>query len=834
MALIALFSASFCNMNYFQNLHFIFAIHFIDRIKIFIITCLAALLLILTTISVCVCAEIQEKFFDNSSVEPWHISADEINYDNKTDQYVAKDNVIITKEDRKLTADFVRFNYNTMEVLAVGHVIMTVGEDVLIGDRMEMDLKAEIGTIHNGTVFLKENHFYIKGNKIRKLGENSYSVDEAILTTCDGENTPWKVTGRNLKVTLEGYGFVDHATLWAKKVPLLYTPFLVFPAKQKRQSGLLPPQIGYSKRKWAQYNQPFYWAIDESSDATFYLYHMGRRGDKVAFEYRYVLDDYSKGTMMYDFLKDRKVDDGSQEYNKTGILRSSKEWGYRSDSVLRPNTDRYWFRWKHDQAMPFGFFGKLDLDIISDHDYLHEFKHGYTGFKETSIYYTDNFGRDLDEYDDSTRTNSLNINKIWSQYSFNAELQWYDNVINRRYENTDTTLQQLPLIEFNASKQQIYKTPFYMDFDSEYKYSYSKDGDRLHRLDLYPRFFLPYNFRNYFTFEPSLGVGETLWHVDDYSNETVETNKILDRQLYDIKLDLSSEIYKIYNINEKTLDKIKHSIDPQIIYYYTPEKDQGEYPDRIAENNKVTYSITNTFISKSKKSTKEKMEGVEDYKNDEPVDEENDEPVDEENDEPVTYRYNEFCRFLLEQSYDIGEARDENHEPFSPIYAELELTPLKYLSLDADAEWSQYENSFISRNVAVALSDYRGDRLFVEHRYTRDSIYIQNHPQRTFVERYTRNSSESIYYNINLKILDSLEVFGEYERNRYDNKDIRTIVGFLYTSQCWSIRCFYEDEEEGDRRYEFMISLHGLGEIGTGLLGRHVEGAPGLLDSYRE
>ncbi|MCJ7617973.1 MAG: LPS assembly protein LptD, partial [Desulfobacterales bacterium] len=536
--------------------------------------------------------------------------------------------------------------------------------------------------------------------------------------------------------------------------------------------------------------------------------------------------------------------------------------GYASDSVLRPNTDRYWFRWKHDQAMPFGFFGKLDLDIISDHDYLHEFKNGYTGFKETSDYYSENFGRELDEYDDATRVNSLSINKIWSQYSLNAELKWYDNVINRRYEDMDKTLQTLPLVEFNASKQQIYTTPFYMDFDSEYTYYYSKDGNRLHRMDLYPRVYLPYNFGNYFTFEPSFGVRETLWHVDDYSDETIETNKILNRQIYDIKLDLSSGIHKIYNINGKTLDKIKHSIDPQIIYYYTPEQDQVEYPDSIEKNNLVTYSITNTFTSRSKENAEQKNRVVDeendesvdeendesadkendepvDKENDEPVDEENDESVDKENDEPASYIYNEFCRFKIEQSYDIGEARDDNPEPFSPIYAELEFLPAKYLSLQADAEWCQYENSLISRNVAVALSDDRGDRFFVEHRYTRDSIYIQNHPQRMttglFVEnRYARDSSESIYYNINLKVLDSLEVFGEYERNMYDGRDIRSVVGFLYESQCWSIRCFYEDEEEGDRSYGFIVSLHGLGEIGTDLLGRDVEGAPGLFSGRME
>lgn len=793
----------FCNMNHFQNSHFISAICFIDRIKIFmpgyraryrigqaahIIARLFILIIILTAIPVCVCAEIQDRFLEDDSAEPWHIVADEMNYDHKTDQYVAKGNAVITKKGRKLTADFVRFNYNTMEVLAVGHVIMTAGEDVLIGERMEMDLEAEIGTIYNGTVFLKENHFYIKGNKIKKLGENSYFVDKASLTSCDGERPAWKVTGRNLKVTLEGYGFVNHAALWAGKVPVLYTPFLVFPAKRKRQSGLLPPQIGYSKRKWEEYNQPFYWAINESSDVTFYLYHMGRRGDKVAFEYRYVLDNNSKGTMIYDFLKDKKVDDGTQDFEETGTLQSIKEWGYRGDDFLRPNSDRYWFRWKHDQAMPFGFSAKLDIDIISDQDYLHEFKHGYTGFGETSDYYSDNFGRDIDEYDDSTRVNSLNINKSWSQYSLNAELRWYDNVINRRQGGVDTTLHKLPLVEFNASKQQIYKTPFYTDFDSEYLYSYSKDGNRFHCLDLYPRFYLPYNFRSYFSFEPSFGFRETVWYVDDFSDGTIETNKILNRQIYDIKLDLSTEIYKIYNINGKNINRIKHSIEPQIIYEYIREQDHEEYPDSIGKNNVVTYSITNTFTSRSKENPEQKN-GV----------------VDEENDEPLSYNYNQFCRFLIEQGYDIGEARGDNFEPFSPIYAELELSPAKYLSLQADAEWCQYEDSLLSRNVAVTLSDYRGDRLFVEHRYALDS-------------------RESIYYNINLKMLDSLEVFGEYERNIYDGRDIRSVIGFLYESQCWSIRCFYEDEEESDRRYGFIVSLYGLGEIGTELSGRHVEG----------
>ena len=349
------------------------------------------------------------------------------------------------------------------------------------------------------------------------------------------------------------------------------------------------------------------------------------------------------------------------------------------------------------------------------------------------------------------------------------------------------------------------------------------------------RFYLPSKFRGYFSFEPSFGFRETVWYVNEYSDGTIETQKILNRQIYDIKLDLSTEIYKIYNVNEKDIDKIKHSIKPQIIYEYTPEQNQEEYPEIIGKNNSVKYSITTTLTSRSKEDTEQKNEIV-DYKkdesvdeekdesvdeendesvdeendesvdeeNDESVDEENDESVDEENDEQASYIYNEFCRFKIEQTYNIGEARDDNPEPFSSIRAELEILPAKCLTLKADAEWCQYEEDLLSHNVAVNLSNDRGDNLFVEHRFSLDS-------------------SESFYLNANIKISDSLEVFGEYERNIYESRDIKTGVGFLYKSQCWSIRCSYEDEKENDRRYGFIVNLYGLGEIGTELLGHLVE-----------
>jgi len=440
---------------------------------------------------------------------------------------------------------------------------------------------------------------------------------------------------------------------------------------------------------------------------------------------------------------------------------------------------------------------------VSDQDYLHEFEEGLTGFDETDSYFLKTFGRDLDDYDDPVRTNRLNLNRIWSAYSLNAKFLWYDNVINRRWKETDTTIQELPSIEFYGSKQELFSSPFYFDLDSEYTYFYSEDGPRGHRMDAHPRFYLPYRYKSYFTLEPSLGVRETVWHLDKDELSTSD-KKTYNRQLYDAKIDLFSEFYRTFNVKGKIIEKINHKIKPQIIWDYIPEKDQDDYPlfddldkienqnqddypfsgglDRIAKQNLITYSITNTLTSKSQENGKQKKSSSKDK------------PNSHGNYNPPGYAYNQFCRFKLEQRYDINKEKDDDPEPFSPIYAELELIPSRYFSMDADAEWSHYDNRFRSRNAELKLRDKRGDKLFVEYRYTIDS-------------------RESISTDFLLKISDSLSAYTEYERDLFNGQDIKYGLGFLYKTQCWSFD-FHFIKEDDDHRFQFMIKLFGIGKIG--------------------
>ncbi|MFC1857162.1 LPS-assembly protein LptD, partial [Thermodesulfobacteriota bacterium] len=603
---------------------------------------------------------------------------------------------------------------------------------------------------------------------------NSYMIDKASLTTCDGDRPAWKITGRNLKITVEGHGSVQHAALRARNIPVLYAPYFVFPVTAKRQSGLLIPEMGISNRKGVEYMQPFYWAINKSSDATFYGHYMERRGTKVGFEYRYIRDNLSKGTLMVDYLNDRQVDDGTGD--------SSEKWGYPDDDALRPNTNRYWFRTKLDQKIPSEFNAKLDLDIVSDQDYLVEFKDGYTGYNTSNDYFIEQFGRGFDDYNDAVRTSLLNFNRTWSAYSLNGQLQWNDNVVNRRQSDTDTTLQRLPFIEFDASKQQIKETAFYFDLDSEYTHFFRMDGPKGHRLDAHPRLYFPYRFRDYFTFEPSAGFRGTVWHTDEEKN-----SRYFNREMFDAKLDLSSEFFRVYDFSGTRVKRFKHTLRPQVVYMYIPDIDQTQLPlfdsiDRIEKENSITYRLTNFFTTRARNPAKKKISM------------ETGEVSHNESSDDV---YQNFGRLELSQSYDFDEAREIDPEPFSPVRIDLELFPVDYLSMQADADYSIYDNTFLSRNLAMRILDKRGDQMFVEHRYTRDA-------------------NESIYFNLIIKLTERLKAYTEYERDIFDENDLKRGVGILYKAQCWSIDLNYFKELE-ERKISFMVHLFGLGGIGSSI-----------------
>ena len=284
------------------------------------------------------------------------------------------------------------------------------------------------------------------------------------------------------------------------------------------------------------------------------------------------------------------------------------------------------------------------------------------------------------------------------------------------------------------------------------------------KANLYSRFYLPLNTADYFNFEPSVGLKAVHTKTYDYKEDI--PNYSVASQTYDIKLDLSSLLFNIFDTDIKNINKIKHTITPRITYEYIPEKKIVSYfEEKIQKKNLITYSITNNLISKKKLSenivNKEKK-----------------------------ILYNRFLRFKMSQSYDFNK----ESKPFSDIVTEAYISLGKYLLFNGEAEWSPYSGEFTSHDKGIILTDNRKDSIAVEHRYKKEE-------------------SESIAADLNIKIDDNMGVYGGYERNLYDENDIEYKAGFLYDAQCWSVALEYLNEENGDTKFELLLKLRGLGDF---------------------
>ncbi len=714
------------------------------------------------------CCEALAAVFDQDpKTIPWHISALSVTYDNKRQLYIAEDNVVITGGKTRLEADYVEFSNKTKDAFAQGNVLLISGEDSISCNAMNINLVTEVGTINKGTIYIQRNNFYINGENIRKTGKFTYSADKGSITSCSGETPDWKITGKKVNVTVEGYGTAYNTVLWAKKMPAAYSPFLVFPVKTKRQTGLLFPRISSSERKGFEYEQPLFIAISRNTDATLYLDYMSDRGTKVGAEYRYVLDNESKGSVFFDFLEDDKIDDRTE---KTELYSFN-------GTPQRTNTDRFWFRAKHDQALPNGFTAKLDIDVVSDADYLREFKDGFTGFKETDEHFAEEFGRDLGEYDSTVRKNWFNLRRQWGSYTFDFEALWYDNINARRQNTDDTTLQTLPAIQFDVSRKKIFETPVYYTLDSEFRSFYRKDTTATQvkgqRTNIYPKFYLPFRLGKSFNFEPSIGVRHTAWHTTDFTDSNGNSDDFRSREMYDLGADLSTKVFKIFDPQASFAEKIKHEIIPKLEWDYIPYISQSEFPsfdgiDRVAETNLLTWSVIQNFISRK---------------------------TDQRKDGQEVNHYRNLAYVKLWQSFDIKKERDNQSKPFSNIALDAQLTPHDLFSLDTDLTWSPYDEHFKTMNIGGTLSDLRGDSLRSEYRFN-------------------SSSSESLFTRIDIALTDEYKTFYSFEKNLLTKKTIETNTGLTVAKSCWSLDLFYT-ETDSEQRITFLFNLYGIGEFGN-------------------
>ena len=733
----------------------------------------------------------------------WTFTADRIAAEHDSDYVEAEGNATFTNGKNTLRADFARYYRDTGWVLLRGNVRAMWEGDFMEASEAEFDLNKKEGWLKDGKVFLVKPHMYFESSYIRKYSGASYTFKEAKVTTCSGATPAWSIHAEEGDITLDGYAKLWHTTFRVRDTPIAYLPYMKLPTGGgKRQSGFLMPELSNSSRFGITVNLPYYWVINDEVDATFYQNFMSNRGYMQGLELRHANDAHTKGYWRFDWLHDAVV-----------YKDMDDEPGYvDDDDLLRSNRSRWWLRSKFN-----GYLGTpawrtmVDLDLVSDHDYLREFNRGANGYQTSRDEMLDEFGRDINKLDDETRTSKAMLARDYDSFGLAAKLEYNQNPAYMNGNNKasqDPSLQRLPELDAFLFKDTVGSTPLELEAQAKYDYFTREKGTTGHRLDLRPTLSLPLH-TTALTVIPHIGARGTFYNVDDWetngnttlANGQVEGNHTSEDDTpmsltVEAGVSLFSELYRTYsldspplalsedNLDEERWTDIKHSIVPRVDYNYIPRKTgQSDLPyfderDRVFGENRVSYSLTNVLDRKREYVT---------------LGPDGSTPV-------VESDYLDFARFRLAQSYDrleatrMDELNSYERRPFSDVLAEIVLQPLAGLELSSKTWYSPYM-ARVTEHEHMIRYTYEG---------VGDVFFAYDFLDK--VDEYNRrreNTMQVLHLGGNFYVMQNLVLGLEYRTDLNSGTDLEKTVRLMWQGECYDLGLQFTRSEEDSR-----VGLH--------------------------
>jgi len=658
------------------------------------------------------------------------------------------------KTETIIRADWITYYVETQTIEAKGNVIVDSGDDKLMASDGRVNLTQETGSFNNSVIVRKDNELHLEGKTIEKTGVESYRIEDGWVITCKiekGETPPWSFSSSEATVKLGGYAVLKNAKFNIQNIPVFYLPYMIVPVKNQRQTGFLFPEFSNSSRDGAGLNVPFFINLSDSTDITLYPEYYSKRGVMPGADFRYVVDESSKGKFTGSYLDDDLSDPENTEY-------------YADTGFSHTNNDRYWIRGKADHDFGNDWISRLDVDIVSDEDYLEEFNSGITGFKDTQESYLETFGRGFENQSDDLRTNSLKFLKSWSGSSLNIDFLAINDAATG--DRNPTPLWKLPSVDYTGTKP-FMESGFTFEWDADYVNYWREEGIGGHRVDLFPRLSTPVNLGPYLESRAELGGRGTFYSVETYGESTWSDDDNPSRFLPIFETEVATTLERNFSLASASYSHLTHSVRPFIEYNYIPEEDQSDLPvfdsiDRIDETNAFTYGVDSFFTL---------------YEDDE-----------------ISSRYG-YVR--MEQSYDLrNEASDE---PFSPVTLKLGWNPLKRLSIAYKTLIPVEDDDNTTHGLETIFSNSRGDNVSFDYRYNEDE------------------DIEQINGNLNVWILPEVAAALDFEHSIAESETNEATFSLTYFAQCWSVE-LQTQHTPTDERVMLVFNLANIGSsLGLGL-----------------
>ena len=457
----------------------------------------------------------------------------------------ASNGVVVYYQDSVIHADRALYDKEKHLLTLDGNIEM-IGYSGTKEHASHMDINTETNAVHFKELFFTNaNDVWLLTNDANKTDGN-YTFGNSMLSSCDVKNPLWKMYFSDATYdSVEKYMKLYNTRVYFGDVPVFYTPYLAFSTDNRRKSGLLFPMMGYSNQEGFIYEQPIYWAINESMDLEFNPQIRTKRSVGMYATYRFADSPDSSGELRLGYFKDK------QSFVEAYDLKNDKHYGleflYDSSNFL-------------GKYLPNGYTDGLyaNVTLLNDIDYLNLQKSSLTHFGQIPL--------------QESRLNYFLYNNDWYG-GLNAKY-----FIDTRVENNDRTVQTLPALQFHKFLDRLFFDNLTYSLDMQTRRLDRREGATLNAAE----FRIPIEFTtSFFDDYVSLSLGEQLYYGRFFFGDVNEPTP--DYFQYHSNIHTA----KLFSDLTKDYGTFIHVLQPSLSYVKPGSESQKPLPFReLVENDR--------------------------------------------------------------------------------------------------------------------------------------------------------------------------------------------------------------------------------------------------------
>ncbi len=353
------------------------------------------------------------------------LKAEKISQDSQNKKIQLKGNVKIFYKDIKFLAEDAIIDLKKKTIEIKKKAKFSSKDLSAEAEKLFYNYEKHTGIFHKAVI--KSGKTTFEGEIITQESLKKYIIKNGFYTSCSNCPPLWSFSSSEIHAVLGEYAYIKHPKLKIFKMPLLYSPVFIIPLKTKRQSGLLPPSLYINELGTLALSQSYFWALSRSNDLTLTGSYYYSRGFKWITDYRYILNEDSKGQLKAGTINDSNFND-------------------------RKGEQRRWFvQYQHYQKLGRQTIQRAQFSWIGD------------------IQYPQEFPRDIPSVGEPALENRISFTKNSNTHHFHLEADYYLNLLKNDVPfKNDDAVHRLPAISYSLIEIPLLDSPLKFDFNALY------------------------------------------------------------------------------------------------------------------------------------------------------------------------------------------------------------------------------------------------------------------------------------------------------------------------------------------------------------------------------